>query len=333
MNELTVDRTPGVIAAEINGIKAQTRTILLCSSIEIGRRLVEAKEMIEHGEWTNWLEKSVDYSQRTAQNLMRIFEEYGSDQIVLFGDNTKSQAYADLSYSQAVALLGVPAEEREQFLEENDLSEMTTRELQAAIKERDELRQKWEQAHSAVATITEERDRFKKEAIEYSDKAAAASQLVADKENTVKILRHELELQREHAKSEQDRLVNLLEEARSSGNADEVAALTEKLAEAETQISELNRKLAEPVTVEPTVIEKIPDAIEQELAELRKLRDEQNSKPQPPSPAILIFGVHFESLVAQFQNLLKDLAEIDGQEHEKYRNAVANLIGKMAEKL
>lgn len=332
MNELTVDRTPGVIAAEINGIKAQTRTILLCSSIEIGRRLVEAKEMIEHGEWTNWLEKSVDYSQRTAQNLMRIFEEYGSDQIVLFGDNTKSQAYADLSYSQAVALLGVPADEREQFIEENDLSEMTTRELQAAIKERDELRQKWEQAHSAVATITEERDRFKKEAIEYSDKAAAASQLVADKENTVKALRGEMEKQREQSAARAVELAKLLEEAQNS-DPDEVAALTDKLAEAETQISELNRKLAEPVTVEPTIIEKIPDAIENELAELRKLRDEQNSKPQPPSPAILIFGVHFESLVAEFQNLLKDLGEIDGQEQEKYKKAVANLIGKMAEKL
>lgn len=39
--------------------------------------------MIEHGAWGEWLEKSVDYSQRTAQNLMKIFEEYGSADLKL----------------------------------------------------------------------------------------------------------------------------------------------------------------------------------------------------------------------------------------------------------
>ena len=61
------------------------------------RRLVEAKGMVEHGQWGEWLEKSVDYSTRTAQNLMKIFEEYGADQIPLFGDNAKTQAIADLT--------------------------------------------------------------------------------------------------------------------------------------------------------------------------------------------------------------------------------------------
>ena len=50
---------------EISFIKAQTEQMVLMNSIEIGRRLCEAKELIKHGEW-DWLRK-VSFSQRTAQ--------------------------------------------------------------------------------------------------------------------------------------------------------------------------------------------------------------------------------------------------------------------------
>ena len=78
---------------------------------------------------------------------MRVFEEYGADQLALFGETgAKSQALGSLSYSQAVALLSVPEDEREQFVEENDASNMSTRELQQAIKERDQAKQEKEEA-------------------------------------------------------------------------------------------------------------------------------------------------------------------------------------------
>jgi len=102
---LSVDRTPQLIAIEINSIKEQTRKQVLFNSIEIGKRLAEAKIMLGHGEWGGWLKSYVDYSQSTANNLMRIFTDYGSSQITLFCDNAKSQALGNLSYTQAVALL------------------------------------------------------------------------------------------------------------------------------------------------------------------------------------------------------------------------------------
>ncbi len=79
MSDMLV-RTPEIIAIEINSIKEQTKNIVLQNSIEIGRKLVEAKSLLPHGEWGKWLEKSVAYSQRTANDLMRIFNEYGSSQ-------------------------------------------------------------------------------------------------------------------------------------------------------------------------------------------------------------------------------------------------------------
>lgn len=119
------ERTIDTIAAEINGIKEQVRATVVSGAIEIGRRLKEAKSLVPYGEWGAWLERSVDYSERTAQNMMRIADEYGK---------TDPQALADLSVTQAVLLLGVPAEERGAFLAENDVSSMSTRELQAQIE-------------------------------------------------------------------------------------------------------------------------------------------------------------------------------------------------------
>ncbi|UTW70887.1 DUF3102 domain-containing protein [Anaerobacillus sp. HL2] len=72
-NELTEVRTPGVIATEINSIKGQTRAMVLHASAEIGKRLVEAKELVAHGEWSDWLKNHIDYSQSTANNMMQIY--------------------------------------------------------------------------------------------------------------------------------------------------------------------------------------------------------------------------------------------------------------------
>lgn len=136
--EIVAERTPEIIAAEICQIKDQTRKLVLNNSIEIGKRLCEAKEMVPHGEWGTWLERNVDYKQSTANKLMKIYEQYGAAQGELWGASAKSETFTNLTYSKALALLAVPEEEREEFVEKNDVESMSTRELQAAIKERDE---------------------------------------------------------------------------------------------------------------------------------------------------------------------------------------------------
>jgi hypothetical protein len=42
--------------------------------IEIGRRLTEAKELVVHGKWAEWLETEFDWSEGTALNFMHVFE-------------------------------------------------------------------------------------------------------------------------------------------------------------------------------------------------------------------------------------------------------------------
>ncbi|MDO4540537.1 MAG: DUF3102 domain-containing protein, partial [Syntrophomonadaceae bacterium] len=72
-----VVRTPKLIAAEIRQIKAATERLVLMNAVEVGQRLYEAKTIVKYGEWRDWLRADVDYSDRTAQRLMRLYREYG----------------------------------------------------------------------------------------------------------------------------------------------------------------------------------------------------------------------------------------------------------------
>lgn len=117
------------LVSEITMITRQTKQMVLYNSIEIGRRLSEAKKIVKHGQWTKWLKERVDYSQRTATNFIKIYEQYGES-----GLAAKSQSIADLSYTQALTLLELPEPERQRFAEQNNAKDMTIKELQSKVK-------------------------------------------------------------------------------------------------------------------------------------------------------------------------------------------------------
>ena len=129
-----IERTPNMIAAEI---RAYTGT-MLNAVLEIGRRFCEAKELLPHGEFGDWVRDQTGYPVSTANNYMRLFREYGADQGSLFGASANSQTIGNLSYTKALALLEVPAEEREDFAREVGAEELSVRELKEAIREREE---------------------------------------------------------------------------------------------------------------------------------------------------------------------------------------------------
>ena len=138
--EIVKNNTPareiGVITAEIKDLCKQAQTMALLYAVEIGRRLKEAKEVLPYGAWGEWLKCEVEFSQSTATNFMRLYEEYGASQISIFGASVDSQTFANLPYSKALQLLAVPKEEREAFAEEVGAEELSVRELKKAIEER-----------------------------------------------------------------------------------------------------------------------------------------------------------------------------------------------------
>jgi len=115
------------ITTEIKMLKQQTAQNI----IEIGKRLIKAKEMLSHGEWLPWLEKEVDFTRQTASRFMQVAEEFGN-----------GTSMYHLSTGHLFALLSLPAPEREDFVEENNVEDMTQRELRAAIKAKKEAEEK-----------------------------------------------------------------------------------------------------------------------------------------------------------------------------------------------
>lgn len=133
-------RTPEIVGAEVRTLTTAARQISLKYAIEIGRRLVEAKELVPHGGWLDWLKRETEFSQPSANRFMKLFDAYGADQQSLFGTEAKYSTLNNLSVSNALLLLAVPEDEREEYATEVDAEHLSARELEAAIKERDEAR-------------------------------------------------------------------------------------------------------------------------------------------------------------------------------------------------
>lgn len=148
MNSTEMIRSPEVIANEINAIKSETSSILSAalsytkrSCFEIGRRLEEAKALVPHGEWGAWLETNFEYSESTAGNLMRIYREFGGEQINLLTGKSDMETFEGLSQSQLVELFTLPKHTRAEFVEEHreELEDgMSIREMRELIKEQKE---------------------------------------------------------------------------------------------------------------------------------------------------------------------------------------------------
>ena len=237
----TAVRPLAVIEAELEMLKQDTRqkeTALLCNYIEFGRRLEEVKAQLRHGEWGGWLKK-LEISQSTANNFMRLYREYGADQQSLFGGVVKSQAFANLTYSQAVLMLTIPEEERERFMEENNVAAMSSRELKEAIKARDA-------AEDKVHGLQQERERLQKE-------LADQAQVYKAKLTSAEVEAQQAREAQEKATAKAQRLQDALSEANTSAQAaetehtkmlQELEELRNRPAEADTGAVEAARKAA-----------------------------------------------------------------------------------------
>lgn len=169
--------------------------------LTVGRCLIEAKEALPHGKWLPWLNDKVGFSERSARRFMQLYREC-----------TNRPALADLGAAKALTLLALPAEEREQFMaerhqvdgEEKAVVDMTSRELEKAIRERKEAQAAAER--SAADARAAEQARAKMEAdmaalkqlyeAAQADAAAQkdkAGQSVREAEETAERLRRELE--------------------------------------------------------------------------------------------------------------------------------------------
>ncbi len=165
MEDVVAVRSAEIVTAEIVMIRDNCRKVLMDSVVQIGTRLEELKQLVPQGQWTAYLTDKLGYKPSTAQNYMRIAREFGGGQVGLDG-RTAADTFGSLGYSQLLPLLGMAEEEREELAEEHDLPSMSSREIAALVKERDDakanadrLKEKDKLLRSKLREANEERDK------------------------------------------------------------------------------------------------------------------------------------------------------------------------------
>lgn len=343
-------RTLEQVTAEIRFLDAQAGRLVMGHALEIGRRLTEAKAMVPYGEWGQYLERELHYTQTTANKLMKVFDEYGASQMGLFGPEVESEAFTNLTYSKALALLSVPREEREQFAREVDAEHLSTRELQTAIRERDEAKKENQTIQArlddvrrelgdAQAKETDLRQRLEKA---YADIKAADTEATQNERELKKRI-SELEARPIDVAVQEpdpDAVEKLAAELADKAKAElekQAAAEREELekqaAAAKTEAAEQVKKAKEKAKAEREKLEsrlkeaeeKLSAAGEADRAEAAKLREEAEAlrkKLAMSGEETVIFRLRFAAWQEAYRLVQTALAALPEESREKLGEAV-----------
>ena len=273
-------RDINTVTAEIRIIQSQARQAVLSYAIELGRRLNEAKELLPHGEWGDWLKNEVNFSERTAQNLMKIFREFGSDQVNFFGE-AKAQALADLSYTKALRLLALPEEEREEFVKANDVENISTRELDRLIKERDELQKK-------------------NDALERDNQGLRESNISMNKDMAG--------MKKERQQAVDAAVKEAVKETSDKAQKD-LAALNERLSKTETDLKAKEAELKSASEEQSRVLEQTTAALRSELEDAKKKLAQSDAD-------VTTFRNYFDQIQKDFSTMMTSLERVNASSPE-----------------
>lgn len=289
-------RSIEIVTAEITMIRDNARKVFLESVIQIGTRLEEAKQMVPQGEWTAYLTDKLGYKPSTAQNYMRIAREFGGGQVSLTG-KTAADAFGQLSYSQILPLLGMAEEEREELAEENDLPSMSSREIAALVKERDEAK---ESAEKATA-----------------EKAAAELKFEGAAKARETVL-HELKLAQDECDVVKQTAADLQEQ---------LDAIEDKPAEVRELTEEELEEIREKVRAENAEAARAAE-------ERAKAAEEKLDKVKNPAAhkVNFLFG-EVRGLVERLEQALEELQQTDEAACEKFAKVIADWLRKEGDRL
>ena len=352
------------LATEINAITEQTRGVVISAALAVGKRLIEAKSICPAGRWLEWLERAVAYSERKAQDMMRLYLEYGRGGSI-------PESIAALDYSKAVALLAAPAEAREALAEKAAGEDLSVRGLQDEIRRLkaeklkdqtriDGLEAQIDTARDNIQELTDEGNRQDAAIVERDrqierkeEELKAAKRVIADAAEKVSLAQAKAaaaeasakELRKLHSDAE-DRAAKSAQRASDAVNRANQAA--KDLAEARAKIQALSEAAAAAAAVEPEVqiVEVVPEDVQRqieqlkrELAEARAMGGTTSSGPAKAGPPSKTGEGSEVSAAEKFKwfyanqmkptfttalNLLKEVAQEDGHAADAFATALTN---------
>lgn len=323
------DRPLDLLTEEILFYKRQAGGAI----IEIGKRLLEAKAQLGHGEWLPLLREKVDISERSAQNFMRLAREY-----------SKSADIADLGASKALALLALPETERAEFAAETHTvngvektaSEMTARELREAIQARDRALLEAREADARAKSAEESRVKMEADMRQLKELQQRAREAEEEKGRQLQAAEAELQALRsrpvEVAVETRDAAPEQLASAREEGarQAREEAAKAHRreLEEAERQARDNVKKLREELKRAQS--ESREANLRMQAAE-KKAADAARLAKASANENMVTFRVLFES-AQDTVNRMADAVGKEGAENQRKMRAALRALAQAIEK-
>ena len=316
---MAVGRSADGIATEIRVIVQQARTMMATAVIEVGKRLIEAQELVPHGEWGEYVTRSCGFSQRTAQAYMQ-----------LAANSANAQTIADLPYSKALALLALPEGQIEEFRAGHSVEDVSVRELKRQIAEYKDRLEKAADAGAAqqqqLLLATEENGALKQR-LESIDADYKGQLDTVDREND--LLRAELE-------AAKNRPAEISEEEAAKLRAEGAAQAHSEHAQNEADLIADVRRLRLELQDKNVDVSRVTEEKDAQIADLkRQLAAMAGGSSQGASSAELAIN-EIKTVVAELQTAANKLHGCYIKHREtnpKLAGSVQSMVEKMISNL
>ena len=269
------------LTAEANTLYHQAERLAGMSAVmlaETGRRLIEVKNRIPHGEFGKWCEENLEFSYRKAARTMQLAEKM-DDENSLF---SKMPTLANIGISRVWTLLAAPEEVAAEVVENNDVESMKVRELQEEIAK---VKAEKEAAERKATTLEGNNDSIRKDLASLQRKLSES------------VTEEEFNEMQAAAQAQKEDLTKELNEAKA-----ESGAIQAKLDKAKEDLKKLKAKQKE---LEAAKDEEVQKALEGKVSEIE-------AKAKADAEA------HSQELLDRTQKQVKDCMEqIEKLEAEK----------------
>ena len=319
MNEMTASRSVETITTEIIMIKQQTASVVASAAFEIGRRLCEAKEKVPAGKWISYLQEQLDYRPSTAENLMRIYREFGSEQVDLLTGKIPAEVFGRLDQSQMVAMFSLEPEKRMELMDQTEgIEDMSSRQIADLVKQKKLAEKEAERERKA-------RERADKIATEQADKASKLETEAGKHQQQIKDLEDELE----RIRMELD-----TEKAQASIVPPDTSEKDKRIEELLAEIAELKQK-NDPEKGLELIREQVRREMQNDLeaADNRAAAAEKKleSAKNPAVQRISFLFSEAQDLVKRTCAELDALEETEPEKAEKLRGAISKALRDMGD--
>ena len=318
------------LAGEINTGYHQAESLARMSYMylaDAGRKLIEVKGRLKHGQFESWCENNLEFSKSKAEKCMKLAKKI-DDENSLF---SKTETFTDIEISTVWALLSAPEEVAAEVIETNDVTDMTVRELKEEIAR---IKEEKQEAERAAKMAENSNNDIRKELASMQRKLSEAiseedyAELQEAAEKQERDLKKEIDTlasanttvteKLEKAKADLKKAKEKLKESEAAKDEEVQKRLAEAAAELEEKHADDIKKAKEEGAADAEAsLGQMTDEVMRLEAQIEKLESE---KAKLSNNGIMRYGLLCEQLQDTFKKIKDVMAkEEDGDTAEKMK--------------